>query len=171
MKVVKKQLNSRYCVICGLDNEYGLRAPFYNMEDGSVMTKFNYLPHHQSYPNRVHGGLIAAMLDELGLRALWALHGVEDEFGVTMSLETNYRKPVPYDAELFGKGLIVRDSSRFFSIKMAILDPDGNLLADGSAKYIKLPHDTISQGVQIHEEMPYLIDDGVTEIPCDFKFR
>ena len=94
MKVISKQRNSKMCIICGLDNKYGLKAPFYNMEDGSVMTKFQYSEEHQSYPGRVHGGLITAMLDEMGLRALWAYkEGNEEEFGVTMSLDTKYRKP------------------------------------------------------------------------------
>ena len=39
---------------------------FYNMEDGSVMTKFKYRKEPQSYPGRVHVGLITAMLDEMG---------------------------------------------------------------------------------------------------------
>ena len=42
MKILSKQKNSRMCMICGLDNEYGVNAPFYNMEDGSVMTVFRY---------------------------------------------------------------------------------------------------------------------------------
>ena len=54
------------CIICGMDNEYGLNAEFYNMEDNSVFTLFRYREQHQSYPSRVHGGLITAMLDELG---------------------------------------------------------------------------------------------------------
>ena len=72
MRVISKQRNSRMCIMCGLDNEYGVRAPFYNMEDGSVATLFSYRCQHQSYPGRVHGGLITAMIDEMGLRALWA---------------------------------------------------------------------------------------------------
>ncbi len=100
MKVVSKQKNSRMCAICGVDNKYGLHAQFYNMEDGSVMSKFQYREEHQSYPGRVHGGLITAMLDEMGLRALWAKEGNEEEMGVTMSLDTKYRKPVPYNTEL-----------------------------------------------------------------------
>ena len=72
MKILSKQKNSRMCMICGLDNEYGVNAPFYNMEDGSVMTVFRYKEQHQSYPGRVHGGMITAMLDEMGLRSLWA---------------------------------------------------------------------------------------------------
>ena len=84
MKVISKQRNSKMCIICGLDNKYGLKAPFYNMEDGSVMTKFQYSEEHQSYPGRVHGGLITAMLDEMGLRALWAKKQNEEDFGVTI---------------------------------------------------------------------------------------
>lgn len=64
MKVVRKQRNSRMCIICGLDNEYGVQASFYVMEDGSVMTRFAFRERHQSYPGRVHGGMITAMLDE-----------------------------------------------------------------------------------------------------------
>ena len=95
MKVVSKQRNSRMCAICGLDNEYGVKAAFYNMEDRSVMTKFQYKNQHQSFPGRVHGGLITAMLDEMGLRALWAEEGNENTYGVTMDLNTKYRKPTP----------------------------------------------------------------------------
>ena len=65
MKVLSKQRNSRMCVICGLDNPAGVRAPFYNMEDHSVMSKFKFSVNHQSYPGRVHGGMITAMLDEM----------------------------------------------------------------------------------------------------------
>lgn len=38
MQVKYKQNNSRMCVICGMDNPFGLQAPFYVMEDDSVMT-------------------------------------------------------------------------------------------------------------------------------------
>ena len=56
MQVKYKQNNSRMCVICGMDNPFGLQAPFYVMEDDSVMTLFRYRQEHQSYPGRVHGG-------------------------------------------------------------------------------------------------------------------
>ena len=88
MRVISKQRNSRMCIMCGLDNEYGVRAPFYNMEDGSVATLFSYRCQHQSYPGRVHGGLITAMIDEMGLRALWAKELSEESFGVTFSIDT-----------------------------------------------------------------------------------
>ena len=164
MKVISKQRNSMMCIMCGLDNEYGVRAPFYNMEDGSVMTLFRYRKQHQSYPGRVHGGLITAMLDEMGLRALWAKELSEETFGVTFSLETKYRKPVPYDQDLIGKGIIVKNSSKFFVTEASIMDTKGNVLANGTVKYIRLDVNEIAENAEVHEEMCYLDEDGVTEI-------
>ena len=164
MRVISKQHNSRMCIICGLDNEYGLRAPFYNMEDGSVMTRFSYREQHQSYPGRVHGGLITAMLDEMGLRALWAKNGRDEDFGVTISLDTKYRKPVPYGTPLLGKGVIVRESSRFFVTQACILDLQGNVLANGTINYLKLDVSKIAENASVHEEMCYHVPDGITEL-------
>lgn len=164
MKVVSKQKNSRMCIICGLDNEYGVKAPFYNMEDGSVMTLFQYREQHQSYPGRVHGGLITAMLDEMGLRALWAKELSEESFGVTMSLDTKYHKPVPYCEPLVGRGIIVRDTPKFCVTEAEIMDIHGNKLAAGTINYIKLSVSQIAENASAHEEMPYLIEDDVKEI-------
>ncbi len=164
MKVVSKQTNSKMCYVCGLDNPVGLQAHFYNMEDGSVMTKFSYREEQQSFPGRVHGGLIATMLDELGLRALW-VEMPEDTFGVTMSLNVKYRKPVPYNEPLIGKGKVVKNSSKFFTIRTEIYSAKGVLLADGDVTYIKLDVDKIvDTDINPHEEMCYLIEDDVTEI-------
>ena len=164
MKVVSKQRNSKMCAICGMDNKYGVHAQFYNMEDGSVMTKFKYRQEHQSYPGRVHGGLITAMLDEMGLRALWAKEGSEEKIGVTMSLDTKYRKPVPYDEEIIGKGIVIKENNKFFVVDSKIMDLQGNVLANGTIKYIKLDTNKINENIDAHEEMCYLIEDDVKEI-------
>lgn len=153
------------CVICGLDNPFGVQAPFYSMEDGSVMSLFRFREEHQSYPGRVHGGVITAMLDEMGLRALWAKEGGEKTFGVTLSLETKYRKPVPYGEELVGRGAVVKESGNFLTAECTISDRSGAVLASAAVRYIKLSVDRIERGVDEHEEMCYLIEDGVTEIP------
>lgn len=163
MKVTSKQRNSRMCFICGMDNPIGLKAQFYNMEDGSVKTMFQYKEEYQSFPQRVHGGLTATMLDELGLRALWAKHG-EDAFGITMSMEVKYRKPVPYDQDLIGAGIVEKETSKFATMKTEIRDKSGVLLANAKVVYIKFEPEQIAQGVDPHEEMCYLIEDQVTEI-------
>lgn len=164
-KVIGKQRNCRMCFVCGMDNPIGLKAQFYNMQDGSVMTPFRYTENAQSFPHRVHGGLVATMLDELGLRALWAKYS-EEMMGVTMSMEVKLRKPVPYNEDLIGRGIVQRDSSQFASMKAEIFDGQGTLLAEAVLKYIKLDVERIAQDADFHEEMCYLIEDDVKELPA-----
>ena len=162
MKVISKQKNSKMCYICGMYNPIGLKAQFYNMEDDSVMTLFKFKEEHQSFPQRVHGGLIATMLDELAFRSYW----VKDDtvFGVTMSMETKFRKPVPYEVELVGKGIITSDTNKFFKTKTMILDKDGTLYAEAETSYLKLPVAKIAKDVSYHEEIGYFSDDYLVEI-------
>lgn len=172
MKVIGKQRNSKMCFICGMDNPIGLKAQFYNMEDGSVMTPFVFRKEHQSFPERVHGGLAATMIDELGLRAMWAKDQSEESFGVTMSLSVKYRKPVPYDEELFARGIVVKETPKFVTIVCEIYDRAGELLVNGEAVYIKLrPEQIVSEAVDTHDEMCYLIEDDVRELPFAKKSR
>ncbi len=161
MKVVSKQNNSHMCLICGLDNTAGVRASFYNMEDGSVGGLFTFRPEHQSYPGRVHGGMLATMIDELAGRVLWV--DEPDKIGVTMDIEVKYRKPVPYDTPLKGRGQYVQKLSRAYSAKCEIMDMDGNVLAEGIAKYLIMPAEKITDA-SLGEELDYNIPDDVTEI-------
>lgn len=162
MKVLSKQKNSKMCYICGMFNPMGLKCQFYNMEDDSVMTLFKFREEHQSFPQRVHGGLIGTMLDELAFRSYW----VKDDtvFGVTMSMETKFRKPVPYEMELVGKGIIISDSTKFFKTKTMILDREGTLYAEAETNYIKLPVAKIAKDVSYHEEIGYFSDEYLEEI-------
>lgn len=162
MKVLSKQRNSRMCVMCGMDNPFGVKAQFYNMEDGSVITPFRFRPEHQSYPGRVHGGLISAMLDELGLRACWT--EAEDTWGVTINLNVKYRKPVPYDTDLFGRGVVVKNSPLFFRVNTEILDVHGEPLASSEVTYCRMDLKKIAADADMHEEMHYYIEDDVREI-------
>ncbi len=164
MKVISKQRNSKMCFICGMDNPIGLKAQFYNMEDGSVVTPFRFREEDQSFPNRVHGGLVSTMLDEMGLRAVWAKYG-EDVFGVTMSIEVKLRKPVPYNEDLICRGIIVAETSRTYDIESKIIDKSGKVLANAKLVYFKATAEQIvGGGINPHEEMCYLIEDGITEI-------
>lgn len=162
MKVVKKQRNSINCIICGMDNDLGVQAPFYEMEDGSVYTIFKFKPEHQSYPGRVHGGLITAMLDELAGRVLWVVE--PDTYAVTTSLEVRFRKPVPYDVDLKGVGVLTKNTSRAFEADGKIYNMEGELLASAVMRYMKLPKEVITGDSDMDDQMIYDIQDGVTEI-------
>lgn len=164
MKVMKKQSNSKMCMICGMDNSFGVQSQFYELEDQRVCGKFKFKKEHQSYPGRVHGGMISAMLDELACRAFWVLE--PKKLGVTFDLTTKYRKPVPYDVDLIGIGKIVKQTSRYFVAECGIYHGK-ELLADGTIRYLILPDEAITDA-SYDEEMCYTLLDDVKEIDvCD----
>lgn len=162
MKVVKKQTNSKLCYICGVENEFGLKAPFYEMEDETVVSVFEYKEIHQSYPNRVHGGLITAMLDEIAGRAIWVSE--PDVWGVTTELNVKFRKVVPYNVTLKAVGKIIKNTHRMFIGESKIFDKDSNVLAEAKVTYLKLPLSRISNSKCVHDDVNVYIPDNVTDI-------
>ncbi|WP_251182168.1 PaaI family thioesterase [Anaerocaecibacter muris] len=161
MKVVSKQNNSHMCLICGMNNSAGVRGQFYNMEDGSVGGLFTFREEHQSYPGRVHGGMLATMIDELAGRVLWV--DCPDKIAVTMDINVKYRKPVPYNTPLKGRGMYTERLSRAYSAKCYIMDMDNNILAEGIAKYLILPVEKVCDA-SLDEELDIYVKDDVTEI-------
>lgn len=161
MKVLKKQTNSKMCFICGVDNPYGLKAEFYEMENNTVVTFVEYKEIHQSYPGRTHGGLISALLDEIAGRAIWIY---EDVWGVTTNLNVKFRKVVPYGTKLKAVGEITKNTKRAFVGVGKLYDNEGNLLAEAEATYLKLPLDKISTDEDSHEDVNVFIPDDIKEL-------
>lgn len=160
MKVLRKQNNSKMCLVCGVNNSSGLKAPFYEMEDHTVVSLFQFSENHQSYPERTHGGMVSSMLDEIIGRAIWIDEPVT--WGVTMELNVKYRKPVPYNKPLKAIGRIIKNTNRGFIGTGEIYDMEGNLLAEGKAMYFKMPLNRISSN--IHESVNIYVSDGVKDI-------
>jgi uncharacterized protein (TIGR00369 family) len=137
-RVVRKQPNSKMCLVCGLKNDGGLHASFYELASGELVALFTPRDEHQSYPGRLHGGIITAILDETIGRAV--LVSCEDDvWGVTVEFTTRFKKPVPLGVELKVIGRIVKTEGRVFEGSGEILLPDGKIAATGTGKYVKLP--------------------------------
>ena len=98
LKVIKKQNNSDMCAVCGMSNNLSLRAKFYEVENELMVGVVTGRDVHQSYPNRMHGGLISALLDEVIGRAINIPE--PEAFGVTSELNVKFKKPVPLNDEL-----------------------------------------------------------------------
>lgn len=87
---------------------------------------FRPLAEHQSYPNVTHGGISAAILDEVIGRAIMITNDSET-FGVTIELKTRFRKPVPTGVVLKAIGRITRDNGRIFEGTGELYLPDGEV--------------------------------------------
>ena len=134
-KVIKKQNNSNDCIVCGLNTTSSLKAEFYELENNTIAAICTPKDIHQSYPDRMHGGMICALLDEVMGRGLQI--GNPDAWGVTGSIEIKYKKPVPLNKQIKCVGRIVSNRSRIFEGVGFVEDEDGNVLATGKALYFK----------------------------------
>ncbi len=142
-KVATKQPNSRMCLVCGLKNPFGLHTSFYELDSKELLAIFKPREEHQSYPGRLHGGIISTILDETIGRAIM-IQSDDEIWGVTVELQVRFKKPVPLHEELRVIGRITKDSSRFFEGTGELLLEDGTVAAEGHGKYLKAPLEKIA---------------------------
>jgi uncharacterized protein (TIGR00369 family) len=143
-KVTGAQNISRMCLVCGRDNPAGLKARFYELENGELLGVFTPLEVHQSYPGRLHGGIASTVLDETIGRAVNIAD--PDAWGVTVELTVRFRKPVPLGEEIRAVGRTTRNSRRIFEGTGEIVLADGSVAVEASGKYMKMPIDKIADG-------------------------
>jgi len=141
-KVVKKQNNSKMCFVCGMENKFGLKAFFYELENEELVATFTPKEIHQSYPGRLHGGIASTILDEAIGRAI--LMKNENMWGVTLELNVKFKKPVPYDEDLKVICKITKETSRTFEGAGRIVLPNGDIAVTAEGKYFKLPVNKIT---------------------------
>lgn len=143
LNVTRKQPNSRMCFVCGLENRFGLKSSFYELEDGQLAAIFRPSAEHQGYPGRLHGGIAATILDETIGRAIMVSEQA-NVWGVTLDFSMKLRKPVPMDGDITVVARIVTETKRSFTGKGEILLPDGTIAIEGTGKYLKMAIDKIA---------------------------
>jgi len=156
-KVLKKHPNSKMCFVCGIDNAFGLKGNFYELEDRQLMAVFKPAEEHQGYPGRLHGGIAATILDETIGRSIMVA-GSDDVWGVTIDFSLKYRKPVPLDEEIRVLGRVTSEKKRYFLAEGEIILADGSVAVTGQGKYLKLDIDKIADFDHEGEEWRVLSD-------------
>ncbi|MCP3891152.1 MAG: PaaI family thioesterase [Desulfobulbaceae bacterium] len=161
--VENKQPNSKMCFVCGMDNKFGLKAMFYELEDGQLIAVFKPASEHQGYPGRLHGGIAATILDETIGRAIMFSHS-GNIWGVTVDFSMKLRKPVPIDEEVRVISRIVSENKRSFEGEGEIILKDGTVAVQGKGKYLKMDIDKISSSDFEGEDW------GLVPLPDDPEF-
>lgn len=139
-----KQANSRKCFVCGLENPAGLHLHFYESAPGEVTAHYTVQEQHQGYPGIVHGGIVAAMLDEVTGRVHMG-STTNPRFMFTARLDVRYRKPVPVGEPLRLVGVAGDSKSRTATAKGYLYGPEGDLLAEAEAILINVPKSMVDQ--------------------------
>jgi len=157
-KVTGKQHISKNCLVCGVENPFGLKTKFYELENKEVVAYFTPHTFLQSYPGILHGGISATILDETIGRAIMAYYGKES-FGVTIELTLKYKKPVPLDVELKVVGRMTHDKGRIFEGTGELILPNGDIAVTASGRYMKRDVTQIVESDFIEDE--WFPSDGI----------
>lgn len=132
-----KQPNSRHCFGCGIENVHGLQLAFYETAANQVEAEYQIPERFQGYPGIAHGGIVAAMLDEIIGRSTMVVDA--SRFMVTASLKVRYRKPVPISEPVRLVGRLSRMRGRVAKAEGELRLADGTLAAEAEATLVEMP--------------------------------
>ena len=113
----------------------GIRLPRPEVEGSTEYEAwFSFDERHQAGPGLVHGGLVAAALDEAcGLLATWYRFPA-----VTARIFVRYRLPVPINTELLLRAQLVSERGRRLRVSGSLTDGSA-ALAEARAAFLHVP--------------------------------
>lgn len=103
----------RACFGCGPAHPSGLHVRCFTTDEG-VASPIVVPRVYEGPPGAVHGGIVAAYLDEVLGGAVASTTG---KISVTGELSVRYVKPVPSETPLLGRGRLVRDHGRYVDVE------------------------------------------------------
>ena len=138
-----QQPNSRHCFVCGVQNSFGLQLKFYDNGIDKVWTEYVIPEHFQCYPGVAHGGVIAAMLDEVCSRT--AMIADSDHFMMTAKLDIKYRCPVPVGHPLNITGRLTKSRDKILQAEGYIYLSEDTIAAQASVTLVDIPESTLDE--------------------------
>lgn len=146
-KVITKQLPTPNSVTCGPENPASLGCQFYELEGGEIGTVFTPKSIHEGHQGIMHGGMSAAILDELmGRATLHTNNGGHDKWipaFVTAEMTVKYRKPILVGQKMYGYGRVDKIDGRVRYAYSGIVDENDEIMATATGVYVQvdLPND------------------------------
>jgi acyl-coenzyme A thioesterase PaaI-like protein len=135
LKSGRKEYN---CFGCSPNNDKGLQLKF-ELEGEEIIAKWNPQRWAEGFRNVLHGGIQAALLDEL---CSWVVQTLCKTVGVTTSMEISYRKAVLIsDGEITLKARLTEQNSRMAFVEAKLLSGDGAVCATAKCKFFLFPLD------------------------------
>ena len=123
------------CFACGERNETGLQLEFEATDNNHTVTAV-YAPQerHQGWPQALHGGIVATLLDEAAAYVAYA----RGQHAATARLNIRYSRPARLDEPLRVSASLVRDARRILTIDAHVSTLDDQRIADAQATLLLL---------------------------------
>lgn len=138
-----RQPNSAYCFVCGRDNPRGLYMAFFDNGRNEVLSRYSVPNVYQGYPGVVHGGVVAAMLDEVVARV--AMIDDPHRFMMSVTLQVKFRHVVPTETPLRVLGRVVRLRGRLGKAVGQIILPNNTVAAESEMTLADVPVDFLGK--------------------------
>ena len=119
------------CFACGRENPIGMRLRI-EIGDGMARTTWIADENHVGWSDKLHGGIIATLLDEV---MAWAPSSF-DSWAVTAEMSVRYRSPAAPGEELTAVGRVVERRRRIYEVAGEVRAADGRLVAEGRGRYL-----------------------------------
>lgn len=123
------------CFVCGEKNMAGLQLRFVvNKPERSITAEFVPTRIYQGFADIVHGGIIAAVLDEAMTKLAFSL-GME---AVTGKLTVRFRHPLMVGERIVATGRVVKESGRGIEATAEAVKDDGTVVAEAQGLLIRV---------------------------------
>ncbi|NNL65783.1 MAG: PaaI family thioesterase [Myxococcales bacterium] len=126
------------CFGCGHRNERGLRMVFTRTGERGIESRYQAEPHQCGAPGVVHGGIQAALLDEVLGTAGHLGFDAPDVDIATVDFSLRYRRPCPAGETLVIAGELQRVEGRDVFVSGQIRNLAGDVLTEAEARWRRL---------------------------------
>jgi acyl-coenzyme A thioesterase PaaI-like protein len=131
---MKELRDNQRCYVCGRDNPAGLQALFeIDKNARTIIGRFTPRQEHEGWQGIVHGGIVAALLDEAMVK-LAAHLGIP---AVSAEITVKFKAPAAPGEELVITGKIAKEASRLIEAE-AIVSKGLIVVAEAKGKLLKI---------------------------------
>lgn len=117
------------CYVCGKENPHGLHLEFSLSADGALHSSVIFSKEHQGFKGIVHGGMMAAVLDDIMVNLLW--HSRLP--AVTAELKLRLKRPAKVGEKILLSGWVEKKEEKIIYTKATAKNEAGEILATASA--------------------------------------
>jgi acyl-coenzyme A thioesterase PaaI-like protein len=128
------------CVVSGDANPMGIDVQFFREGDEAVSRPV-LGPAFEGAPNRAHGGVVAAVFDDL----MGFVLTIHESPAYTAELTVRYRQPTPVGEEIEFRARLVSRRGRRLHIEAEATDADGKKIAEATGLFITIPREGFGQ--------------------------
>jgi uncharacterized protein (TIGR00369 family) len=119
------------CFACGTTNPIGMRLQI-ELGDGEARTEWTPTEDFAGWEDKVHGGLLATLLDEV---MAWA-PASHDSWAVTAEMNIRYRSPANPGERLTATGRVTDKRRRIYRVHGEVHGRDGRLIAEADGRFL-----------------------------------